>query len=192
VIDTLFRLGWSSNAITVRDANPARAAALVLGCVVHCPDTPDLSKTAQAHMAIGSNAARRALAKRLGGPLEWLSIVHPLASVAYEAQIGDGSFIASFAVVGPSSCIGSHAIINHGAVVDHDCRVGDFSHIAPNATLGGGVIVGQSVLIGAGAVVLPGLEIGDGAIIGAGAVVTRTVPAGETWVGNPAAGRLST
>lgn len=40
--------------------------------------------------------------------------------------------------------------------------------------------------IGAGAVILPGITIGAGAMIGAGAVVTRDVPAGETWVGNPA------
>ncbi|MCW3797511.1 hypothetical protein OMW55_06810 [Sphingomonas sp. BN140010] len=40
--------------------------------------------------------------------------------------------------------------------------------------------------IGAGAVILPGLTIGEGAMIGAGAVVTHDVPAGETWVGNPA------
>ena len=41
--------------------------------------------------------------------------------------------------------------------------------------------------IGAGAVILPGVTIGKGAMIGAGAVVTKSVPDGETWVGNPAA-----
>lgn len=40
--------------------------------------------------------------------------------------------------------------------------------------------------IGAGAVILGGLTIGAGAMIGAGSVVTKDVPAGEVWVGNPA------
>jgi maltose O-acetyltransferase len=35
-------------------------------------------------------------------------------------------------------------------------------------------------------VILPGLTVGEGAMIGAGAVVTKSVPDGETWAGNPA------
>ncbi|MCR4809449.1 MAG: N-acetyltransferase [Prevotella sp.] len=40
--------------------------------------------------------------------------------------------------------------------------------------------------IGAGSVILPGITIGENAMIGAGSVVTRDVPAGELWLGNPA------
>lgn len=47
-------------------------------------------------------------------------------------------------------------------------------------------VIERGASIGAGAVILPGLRIGAGAMIGAGAVVTRDVPPGETWVGNPA------
>ena len=47
-------------------------------------------------------------------------------------------------------------------------------------------LVERDASIGAGAVILPGVTIGSGALIGAGAVVTRDVPEGETWVGNPA------
>ncbi len=46
--------------------------------------------------------------------------------------------------------------------------------------------IGRNVWIGAGALILPGVTVGDDAIIGAGSVVTRDVPAGATFVGNPA------
>lgn len=40
--------------------------------------------------------------------------------------------------------------------------------------------------IGAGSTILPGITIGEGAFIAAGSVVTKDVPAGELWKGNPA------
>lgn len=48
------------------------------------------------------------------------------------------------------------------------------------------VTVGADVWIGGGATLMPGITIGDGAIIGAGSVVTRDVPPGATFAGNPA------
>lgn len=47
-------------------------------------------------------------------------------------------------------------------------------------------IVEDDVVIGMGAMIGPGLTLGKGCTIGMGAVVTRDVPPGETWVGNPA------
>jgi acetyltransferase-like isoleucine patch superfamily enzyme len=48
------------------------------------------------------------------------------------------------------------------------------------------VEIGDGAWIGAGAIILPGVVIGPGAVIGAGSVVTKSVPAGEVWAGNPA------
>lgn len=48
------------------------------------------------------------------------------------------------------------------------------------------VTIGRNVWIGGSAILLGGIEIGDNAIVGAGSVVTRSVPAGVTVVGNPA------
>lgn len=47
-------------------------------------------------------------------------------------------------------------------------------------------IVKRGASIGAGTVVLCGLTIGEKAMIAAGSVVTKDVPAGELWMGNPA------
>lgn len=48
------------------------------------------------------------------------------------------------------------------------------------------ITLGRNVWIGAQCVVLKGVHIGDHAVIGAGSVVTRSIPAGETWAGVPA------
>ena len=44
----------------------------------------------------------------------------------------------------------------------------------------------KGATIGAGSTILPGITIGERSMVGAGSVVTRDVPAGEVWVGNPA------
>ena len=44
----------------------------------------------------------------------------------------------------------------------------------------------KGATIGAGSVILPGITIGENAFIAAGSVVTKDVPAGELWMGNPA------
>jgi acetyltransferase-like isoleucine patch superfamily enzyme len=47
-------------------------------------------------------------------------------------------------------------------------------------------VVKKRASIGANATILCGVTIGENAMIGAGSVVTRDVPDGELWYGNPA------
>lgn len=48
------------------------------------------------------------------------------------------------------------------------------------------IYIEEGVFIGAGSFVLKGVTIGARSIIGAGSVVTKSIPAGEVWGGNPA------
>jgi len=41
-------------------------------------------------------------------------------------------------------------------------------------------------VIGGGATILPGLTIHADAVLAAGSVLTKDLPAGEVWAGNPA------
>jgi sugar O-acyltransferase (sialic acid O-acetyltransferase NeuD family) len=171
----------------VVDDDPVRQGSLFFDLTVEAPPSdwrlwPDL-----VHVGIGHNNTRRAIAARLqdrGRRL--LSVVHPAAVVASQAEVEAGAFIAAGAVVGPGARVGVGVIVNHGAIIDHDCWVGDFAHVAPQSALGGGARLGADVLFGAGAIALPGVEIGDRAIVGAGAVVNRPVAAGQTVIGVPA------
>ena len=83
-------------------------------------------------------------------------------------------WIGDYVLIGPKVCI---------ATPGHNFPPADRRHVK---TVAKPVRIGDDVWIGANATILPGVTIGDGAIIGAGAVVTHDVPAGETWVGNPA------
>lgn len=93
--------------------------------------------------------------------------------------------------------------VYHGAkiVVHGDARIGEDVSIQQNVVIGradawkrpredwGGFRIEDHVYIGAGAAILnsgPTLVVGEGAVIGANSVITRSVPAGEIWAGNPA------
>ena len=69
--------------------------------------------------------------------------------------------------------------------------IGDYVTFAPAVKCNGNVHIEDHVYVGAGAVIKQGspdnpLIIGEGAVIGMGAVVTKSIPAGMTVVGNPA------
>ena len=143
------------------------------------------------HFAVAIGGARGAdrlqisrLLESLG--LRQLSVVHPRAFVARDAQVGEGAQILAMACVCSHARLGRAVILNTAASVDHDCSVADGCHIGPGARLAGDVQVGERAFVGTGAVILPGLRIGAGAIVGAGAVVTRDVPDNATVAGNPA------
>ena len=48
------------------------------------------------------------------------------------------------------------------------------------------VIIKDRAFIGGDVIILKGVTIGEEAVIGMGSVVTKDVPAGEIWAGNPA------
>jgi len=97
--------------------------------------------------------------------------------------------------------VGRDLILEHyalGVVLHPQVEVGDncriYHHVTLAAESGIGsphkIVLGHRVTIGAHAIVVArsneSLTIGDDAMVGAGAVVTKNIPAGEIWAGNPA------
>ena len=108
-----------------------------------------------------------------------------------DVHLGEGAILCPFVTLTSNIRIGRHFHANMYSYVEHDCVVGDFVTFAPAVRCNGNVHIEDHAYIGAGSVIkqgLPGapLIIGRGAVVGMGAVVTKSVPPGETVVGNPA------
>lgn len=137
-------------------------------------------------LGIGNNRIREKVAKLVVSKKKKLeSVIHPSADIGSKVEIGEGTFVASGAMISPFVNIGKAVIINTGSLVEHECEIGCYSHIAPGAVLAGNVKVGERSFIGANAVIKEGVEIGNHVIIGAGTVVLNDIPDESKVVGNP-------
>ncbi len=143
------------------------------------PDPPDGLNTltefpadSAAIVAIGDNGLRAFVYDQLlKGGRTLVSILHPTALVSPSATVGDGCYLAEYAVIRANSSVAAGTLLNSGAVVSHDCHVGPFVTFGPNAATGGYVSIGERTLLGVGASVRPHCSIGSGCRIGAGAAV---------------------
>lgn len=128
----------------------------------------------------------------------------------YGCSIGNNTKIGAFveiqknAVIGRNCKISSHTFICSGVRISDNCFIGHgvmfINDNYPKAVKADNSIendrdwadrfvrtkIGQNVSIGTNATILGGISIGNYSIIGAGSVVTRCVPPGQVWAGNPA------
>ncbi len=118
---------------------------------------------------------------------QFTTLIHPAASVASTAVLGEGVVVMAGAVVQAGATVGRNVILNTSSSVDHHCRISDHVHVAPGAILSGRVHVGEGSFIGAGACIIQGVEVGRGCQIAAGAVVVGPVFDGSCVIGVPAA-----
>jgi len=144
------------------------------------------------NIAIADSQARERIWNRCAdsgiGPF---TIVASNASFLDNNTIGPGAIFCGYSMVTSNVRIGRGFHANIYSYVAHDCVVGDFVTFAPSVQCNGNVVVEDHVYIGANATLKQGapgtpLVIGRGAVVGLGAVVTKSVPAGTTVVGNPA------
>jgi acetyltransferase-like isoleucine patch superfamily enzyme len=128
----------------------------------------------------------------------------------YGCTIGDETKIGAFvevqkgAAIGKKCKVSSHTFICEGVTIGDHCFVGHsvvfINDKYPRSVKENGEMegekdwaprfvktnVGNDVTLGSNVTIMGGINIGDGAMVGAGSVVTKDVPAGEVWVGNPA------
>jgi serine O-acetyltransferase len=100
-----------------------------------------------------------------------------------EATVGEGVILEHYAlgiVIHPQVEMGSNCRIYHHVTLAAETYIGSPFKIR----------LGNNVTIGAHSIVVArsntDLTIGDGSVLGAGSVLTKNIPAGEVWIGNPA------
>ena len=130
----------------------------------------------------------------------------PNNSVAWvPCKIGSGltnganCSIGALVHIGRNVSMGNSCRIQGGAYIADLCILGDKVFIGPNATLlndryppSGNkelwqlITVKDGAVIGGGSTIVPGCDVGANAVLAAGAVLTKSLPDGEVWAGNPA------
>lgn len=143
-------------------------------------------------IAIANSQVREKIANQLAfdGVQDW-SIHASNCVVMDNVEVGAGTILSPFVTLTSNIRIGKCFHANLYSYVEHDCVIGDFVTFAPRVCCNGNIIIEDHVYIGTGAVIKQGtpdkpLVIGKGAVVGMGAVVTKSIPAGVTVVGNPA------
>lgn len=176
------------DAIGFVDDRPSMRGATILGLpVLGTLDALREIEHDAVLVAIGDNQLRAAVTARLLAAGERMATaIHPSASVAASATIGEGTMICAGAIVVARAVLGRGVLLNTKASVDHDTVLGDFAHAGPGATIGGDVRVGAETLIGLGASVMSGATVGARTIVGAGALVVRDLPDDVIATGVPA------
>lgn len=120
-------------------------------------------------------------------------VVLPQARIGHNCNICSHCFIENDVMIGDNVTIKCGVQLWDGITLEDDVFVG------ANVTFTNDkyprskqpfellpIVVKKGATIGAGSTILAGVTIGEGAMIGAGSVVTKSVPAGELWMGNPA------
>lgn len=98
--------------------------------------------------------------------------------VGANSQIAKGSF--------SDTIIEDGCKLNGLCFIAHNCHLEENVWITGNTMLCGSVHVGKNTTIFSSVIIRDQRTIGQGVTIGMGAVVTKSIPDGETWVGNPA------
>lgn len=144
------------------------------------------------NIAIANSAIREKLVKRcVADGVHFFEVRAPNVVQMDGVVLGAGAILSPFVTLTSNIRIGCHFHANLYSYVAHDCVIGDFVTFAPSVKCNGNVVIEDHAYIGANAVIKQGqpgrpLVIGRGATVGMGAVVTKSVPAGTTVVGNPA------
>ena len=185
--DIASQAGYFEPVAFIEGVDPERCREPLRGLpVVWIEEAGRLADDCHAVCAVGTPKRDAFVRQALAYGLQFVSLVHPSASIFSTASLDTGTIVNAGAVVAAHVQLAQHVIINRGCLIGHHASIGDFATISPGANIAGRTRIGDRSYVGMGAIVLDGVAIGSGAVVGAGAVVTRDVPERVQVVGIPA------
>ena len=104
--------------------------------------------------------------------------------IGNDVEIGANTCIDRGAL--SDTVIGDHTKINNLCHIAHNNQIGRNVVITGCVNVSGSNVIDDNVWIAPNASIRGFVHLGEGCVVGMGAVVTKNIPAGETWVGNPA------
>ena len=120
-------------------------------------------------------------------------VILPGAVIGTNCNVNAHCFIENNVIIGDNVTIKCGVYLWDGITIEDNVQIG------PNVTFINDkyprakqpfklqkTLIKRNASIGGGVTVLGGVTIGENALIGAGSVVTKNVPEGELWYGNPA------
>ncbi|NQX10536.1 NeuD/PglB/VioB family sugar acetyltransferase [Microbacteriaceae bacterium VKM Ac-2855] len=154
-------------------------------------DTITHHPSAKLLICVGHGSTRARIAARLaaaGVPdARYARLIHPLVQVPRTVHVGVGSIVFAGVVMTADVVLGRHVVAMPNVTLTHGNRIDSFVTLCAGVTLGGGVRVGEEAYLGMRSCVRERVRIGARSTLGMGAVLLRDQPAGETWIGVPAA-----
>ena len=141
-------------------------------------------------LTMGDNEIRTQLLAKilaLGGNVP--SMIHPPAGVSRFATISPVAvYISPFVYVQADTIVKQNTILLSHVNISHSCSIGCDCFIAGSSTIGAYTTVEDNVFVGQGVMTISGKveTIGHHAFLAARSLITKSVPAHATAIGQPA------
>jgi sugar O-acyltransferase (sialic acid O-acetyltransferase NeuD family) len=136
-------------------------------------DNYEIQNDDQFVLGIANINFRKKVIRTLRGA-KFINIIHPLALVSPNLELGEGNIITPYCIIDPKVKIGSFNLFTAQTAISHDCVIGDNNFIS-SSVICGHVRMGNDNFFGVHAAVIPEVEIGSGNTIAAGVTLNRSI-----------------
>lgn len=126
-------------------------------------------------LALGNYKVKRMIVEQIKEKQgKFITLIHPSATIAKTAKVGEGNILCPFTMLGPNVRLGDFNLLTSQSIISHDSRIGDYNFFATSLLCGHNT-VGNDNYFGIRATTIPDIVVGNRNIIQAGMIVDKNV-----------------